>query len=87
MPTLRGRCVAFLEHLLIVVRQLLTGVHVTDGLDPDLPVIHDCIAVRITRMVDETRCVTANSSVYHRLVIDREQKCVMDGRFSSILSG
>ena len=68
---------AFLEHLLIIVRQLFSGVHFTNGLDPDPSVVHYRITVWITRVIDQARSVTADASVYHNCVVDREQKCVM----------
>src|SRR4051812_20648173 len=50
----RGR-VPLLQHVRVVVRQLLSRRHVADRLDPDPPVVDHGVAVRVARVVDEPR--------------------------------
>ncbi len=66
-----------LEDIRVVVRQLFAGSNVADGLYPDATVIDDRVAIRITRMVDESRFVSVDGRIDHNVVVDGEQISVM----------
>jgi hypothetical protein len=62
--------VSLLQHIRVIVRELLAGSDVANGVDPDATVIDYRIAVRIARMIDEPRFVSIESGVDYDIVID-----------------
>src|SRR3954471_6957500 len=53
------------EHIRVIVRELLSGRHVPNSLDPDAAIVDDGIAVRIAGVVDESGVVTVDGCVDH----------------------
>src|SRR5688500_10776867 len=74
---LRPGRVALVEHVRVVVGQLLARRDVADRLDPDAAVIDHGVAVRIARMVDEAGVVAVHRRVDYQVVVDREQERMM----------
>jgi hypothetical protein len=69
--------VAFLEHVRVVVRELFARLDVANGLDPNATVVDHGVAIRIARVIDESRLVAVDGGVDHDVVVDREQERVM----------
>ena len=68
---------AFLEHIRVVVRELFARFDVANGLDPDATVVDRRVAIRIARVIDESRLVAADGGIDHDVIVDREQERVM----------
>ena len=66
-----------LEDVRVVVRQLLARLDISNRLDPNPAVLDHRVAIRIARVIDESRLVSADSRVDHDVVIDREQERVV----------
>ena len=74
---LRGRRVPLLEHVGVIVRELLAGDDVANALDPDAPVVDHRVAVGIARVIDEARLVPVHRGVDHHVVVDGEEEGVV----------
>src|SRR5690348_876261 len=67
-PPLGGRRVALLEHVGIVVGELLARRDLANRLDPDATVLDHGVAVRRTRVIDEACLVAVDRGVDDNLV-------------------
>src|SRR5690606_8300200 len=63
--------------VLIVVNELLARPDRPQRVDPDPPVLDDRLAVRVARVIDETRLVAVARAVDDGLSVDREEEGVV----------
>src|SRR5512143_992074 len=61
---------------IVVVREFLPRIDVAEREDPDPPPAHHRFAVRLTRMVDEPRIISADGGIHHNLVVHVEEQDV-----------
>jgi len=62
----------FLEHVCVVIRQLLARHDRADRFNPNVTVIDHRVAVWIAGMIDETRFVPIHGRVDNYIIVDRE---------------
>ena len=78
---------SLIENVGVIIRQLFSGFHITDSLDPDTLGLDHRIAVRVARVVDEPRFVPIDGRIDDDIVIDCEKVGVMPVRFVVRVSG
>ena len=69
----RRGCVTLIENVGVIIRQLFAGFHIADSLDPYAKVVYDGIAIRVTRVIDESRVISIYRGIDDDVVIDREE--------------
>src|SRR6185369_7048569 len=67
----------FLEHVRVIVRELLPRLDIANRLDPDAIFIDHGIAVRIAGVIEEARVVPVDGGVDHHMIVDGEEIGVM----------
>src|SRR6185437_9517677 len=77
IAALCGGCVALVEHVGVVIRQLLAGRDRAHRLDPDAPIVYHGIAIRLARVIDVARIVAADGGVDDDIIVDGEQEGVV----------
>src|SRR3954466_5609501 len=72
--------------VLIIVHELRAGGDRLDRLDEDPLAIVDCFAIRIAGVIDESRLVSVDRCIDHRLVVDGEQERVVTRHLLIVVS-
>lgn len=68
---------SLIENVRVVVREFFTWSNVAKSIDPDAIIVDHGIAVRIARVIYESRLIAADRSIDHHMIIDREEVGVM----------